>query len=1443
MTIASDPVELGVAPVQRTTPEKGTAPLTLYVRFAGDSATAFTAALASLLWNDDADIAAELAVGGRPGDAELSDVLRWNREGKLRELVFSQPAGGVTIRHFVVERAVSVQLEVSSAQGPAETHWLQSDAAYLGPVPVLAVRLGEDGFALEACHGFVGLALRIGGLVGAEAKAGDDVLGQWSVEQGEGSIPVAARQADAVWLPAANGESAELWFRGPCEETIHFDAAEWRSRFDELTAHPVFADLRDCLSECLTQGGLQWIIEPLRDHLATGSFMTVPQTGVVVALVPYDCGVKVAVDIEGCQERLGDVLLHAAGHLALGHVHPGDTYSHWDTLETATAPQPRRRWDRDVRRYLDERFDAGKRKVESIDDCTPREKAMLGLWGMISDILGGTGELHERAKDYQQAAYQLQAAQRLSTMLDSFDGAMLCDGVGLGKTYVATALLVHYANVWRDMYQGTPEKMTEDPYRVTLVVPNSIVSTWKREALPGLAQFGVPLDWVRVISHTKLSKVVASSAVLEPGPKGALSDLEHLLLSDLVVVDEAHHFRSESAKRTLILRDMLRLQPRKDLRRKVLLLTATPINNSLSDLEQQLSLLFSTGLELSDARTPDGYLRQARQTVQTRCTRARSVSSRKEVAALIVHGDIDARFSQALDFRSDLDFGENIFNLAKYLKEENEKLQAYQARVRAMADAGEDEGEPQSLRVASGLLDRVVVQRSRALCKQIEEQENSGVHLLFRQDAEAPSQLRFVDEYDGTTAVLERFLPLFGKRPDSAILPLSFKIYMWYDVREGVKTVDDRSPAVGLQKVLALKRLESSPVSFLISLLRLTVLHAHRLYELQRRCEAIGSNRHIQAVHDAVEGLLGQHSHSHLRMVRWLSLGDSFTDPASAFLANMSRAYGTVQLSAAEDDVPAQLTFEEQLFPEEQSDDTQVIERLWPMLDILVQDLNTLLRVIPDLARIVFNRFDVDAWPGNFIANNQQRVWPDTRAWAHRLTTDAKLRSLVRRLLEARRAEQKVVVFSQFTDSLGYIQSVLRACRALNTDERQAFLFYLEIEDPQPGELDALIDATAVVSGDTEERDQAINSFAPYYRIGPYPPADDSLRDDWEEAWTQAALSPVQVMLATDVLAEGVNLQDVALLINWDIHWNPVKMIQRSGRIDRRLNPRIETVTDYPDLNQLAATRNLDIPPYYWHGRTGEAPQTVNMILPDELEKELELREKIARKTLAIDFTLGLERGTGAEADWLSDYRYRGVASLNAFDRDRAIERLASVQNDFQSSLAAIGVTAESWRAMLNAWLRTEDGDELTPLIATALVGREDAALSRHSRRLRPNSIGGVTCWPWTVQISGGTLRNGYWLVLDGEQFPPRVDTSTPVPDDVSSAVDPVSLLKASEVVRAGVAIQELPPDSVSTQLFQGVTAISAGFFDDYDARAAIDCDQVFVFQYNPVPLEQGTPA
>ena len=42
----------------------------------------------------------------------------------------------------------------------------------------------------------------------------------------------------------------------------------------------------------------------------------------------------------------------------------------------------------------------------------------------------------------------------------------------------------------------------------------------------------------------------------------------------------------------------------------------------------------------------------------------------------------------------------------------------------------------------------------------------------------------------------------------------------------------------------------------------------------------------------------------------------------------------------------------------------------------------------------------------------------------------------------------------------------------------------------------------------------------------------------------------IDILLSTDVLSEGQNLQDCALLINYDLHWNPTRMIQRAGRID-----------------------------------------------------------------------------------------------------------------------------------------------------------------------------------------------------------------------------------------------------------------------------------------------------
>lgn len=60
----------------------------------------------------------------------------------------------------------------------------------------------------------------------------------------------------------------------------------------------------------------------------------------------------------------------------------------------------------------------------------------------------------------------------------------------------------------------------------------------------------------------------------------------------------------------------------------------------------------------------------------------------------------------------------------------------------------------------------------------------------------------------------------------------------------------------------------------------------------------------------------------------------------------------------------------------------------------------------------------------------------------------------------------------------------------------------------------------------------------------------------------------IDILIATDCISEGQNLQDCDYLINYDIHWNPVRIIQRFGRIDRigSKNEVIQLVNYWPDL-------------------------------------------------------------------------------------------------------------------------------------------------------------------------------------------------------------------------------------------------------------------------------------
>ena len=1055
----------------------------------------------------------------------------------------------------------------------------------------------------------------------------------------------------------------------------------------------------------------------------------------------------------------------------------------------------------------------------SIDECSALEKAWLLLHDLLSQTVGEQLGLHPRAVTYQPVAYQRLGAERVLHHLDQYSGAMLCDGVGLGKTYIATTLMVHYANRHQEGVQTRGAPAPPDPFRITVLSPNSVVGTWLREAVAPLAAYGVPRSSVRVLPHSALSTLKSNSSVLIPGDS-ELSDIAHLLLSDLVVVDEAHNFRSETANRTKLLRELLRLQPRRDRLRRVLLLTATPINNSMADLRQQLALMFSEPAWLSDrAASKKKYRRSAIAAVLARVEEARTAAT-GDAAALVAFGRPDETFTTRIGFRGSLDLGSGLPDLDHYLRDQEALLAERQQLARGETFEGDKDGQPLR-RVAGDLLDKIVVQRSRARCKEIEVESGSTNQPLFRPNADKPRPVIYEDVYEGTRDVMRRLLPLFERSEDagSSNRVLTFKVHAWSLVRAGSQNPDRESTVIGLQRVLALKRLESSPVTFLITLLRLLTLHAHRLSGLAQLSAQTRQRSRRSQLDRTVTQAFAKTGDEALKRLDLLITGHDSGARGMDMLARWSAAHLSSVSTASADELPSQLALF-QAESEPKGDAKEELDRLWGLYNDLSSDFATLLETTPSMAHLVFGQFAADDWPLRFIAGGTDIEWPTSAEWAQRLVTDGKLRRLVGELLRATADGQKVIVFSQFTDTIAYVGSVLRALDLSPAAAWKGVLAKLKKE------VGGKVTASAVrslarrmesVTGDTDDREAVVDAFAPFYRLGPFPPpATESLLDAagspserWRDGWTRAMREPVNVLLASDVLAEGVNLQDVSLLINYDIHWNPVRMIQRAGRIDRRLKPSVEGTRTFPALSHLASEIGAAVPTYWWHEHREEAPETVNLLLPRELEEQLHLRERISTKTLAIDLTLGLERGTGAESDWMKSYRYHGIAALESWQRDHGVEVAARQLARIRAKLAARGIDP-AWAVLWNGWLREMDVDEGGEVLASARLGSLTER-AEYTRFLTPRVVDGIGHWLWTLHDPTDSQLNE-WLALDGSTRPPNnVRTGLTWDRDASRpvTVDDLSAF-AVRLLESQPALQERGEER-GLLLQQGITAVSAG--------------------------------
>ena len=184
---------------------------------------------------------------------------------------------------------------------------------------------------------------------------------------------------------------------------------------------------------------------------------------------------------------------------------------------------------------------------------------------------------------------------------------------------------------------------------------------------------------------------------------------------------------------------------------------------------------------------------------------------------------------------------------------------------------------------------------------------------------------------------------------------------------------------------------------------------------------------------------------------------------------------------------------------------------------------------------------------------------------------DDKIKTLITTLKEDERIKgKKLIIFTEYTATAQYIESQLRKAGFTNIQE---------------------------IDGSTGDKKKGIiKTFAPYYNY--VDPSTISKEDD------------IKILIATDVLAEGLNLQDAQCLINYEIHWNPVRLMQRIGRVDRRRDAKTEQklLADHPELK--ADRKNA----YIW-----------NFLPPDELNSLLSLYKTVTQKTLRISLVFGIE--------------------------------------------------------------------------------------------------------------------------------------------------------------------------------------------------------------------------
>lgn len=658
-------------------------------------------------------------------------------------------------------------------------------------------------------------------------------------------------------------------------------------------------------------------------------------------------------------------------------------------------------------------------------------------------------------------SFQNRNAGILINKLNRSGLAILADSVGLGKTITAGAVIKYYLD-------KNPES------NVLIITPAALKSQWKNDLSSVLGIDELKGDY-RIISQQDINAI---NEIYEEYNK-AWRRTKHI---DLFVIDEAHNLRSNGGLRSEAILNLLKQHPNSH----VLMLTATPVNNSLMDIANIIQLASKGNIHSVSVSypRPDGSGTELIDFFEA-LKRIQSGIKKTEKEG----GDIDKY-------------------LETYKPTIHEGLRHY--LVRSTRQGVEAEG---------GIIDKVSGKKKSF-------PKSSVTSLKYKYDEKITENL-FDEIGKHVTETFEGIDPrklnlnLMAEFTQQSCHPLDFLNEGYIDYKKIISRFEINS-SVSKEKLFL-----DAPVKNLVhNILQLVFVMGFVPYrpDIYMHTYWNKTTSEIRALANVPESIKVQLAVHNIMQITWLKRMES---SAAALLQSINNYEKRIALFEKYLNKNYIVNLTDASLLESDYNDGEDIEQAFADYDAYLKKVEESISKGVDpstLKKEGIERKDADPKVYNIkqikadlarekaIINLMKKALKEVA----KPENDPKVNLLVNQVKQVfgeKKYGHKVLVFSFFADTINYLKSVSpKLFKDVDID---------------------FVNHACFISGQSTEVNELVNRFSPKSK-------HYELKDGEEEC---------NFLFSTDVLSEGQNLQDAGYLVNYDLHWNPVRMIQRNGRI------------------------------------------------------------------------------------------------------------------------------------------------------------------------------------------------------------------------------------------------------------------------------------------------------